>query len=122
MERVNFNSTTTSTVQRLSDLRTTDNGPIKVVVEPTHLLAVDLETYATRAIVEVDPRMPPSLIKSRAGPTADGKYLVAFNKWSVHRFFPTGPLLPQNFQRLDISAGGASMPVIYGAPRHRVLI
>ena len=29
------------------------------------------------AIVEVDPRMPPSLIKSRANPTADGKYLCA---------------------------------------------
>jgi oligogalacturonide lyase len=41
------------------------------------LLAVDLDTFAQRAIVEVDPRMPPSLIKSRANPTADGKYLCA---------------------------------------------
>jgi oligogalacturonide lyase len=43
----------------------------------THLLAVDLDTYAERVIVEVDPAMPPSLTKSRAGPTADGKYIVA---------------------------------------------
>lgn len=46
----------------------------------------------------------------------DGKYLVAFNKWSVDRFFPTGPLLPQNFQLLDISSGGAAMPVLYDLP------
>ena len=43
----------------------------------THCLAVDLDSYAMRAIVDVDPRLPPSLIKSRAAPTADGKYIVA---------------------------------------------
>ncbi len=46
----------------------------------------------------------------------DGKYLVAFNKWSVDRFFPTGPLLPQNFQLIDISGQGAAMPVLYDMP------
>lgn len=46
----------------------------------------------------------------------DGKYLISFNKWSVDRFFPTGPLLPQNFQLLDIGAGGTSMPVLYDMP------
>ncbi len=46
----------------------------------------------------------------------DGKYLISFNKWSVDRFFPTGPLLPQNFQLLDISNQGADMPVIYDMP------
>lgn len=45
-----------------------------------------------------------------------GKYLVAMSKWSIDRFFPTGPLLPQNFQLLDISQGGTTMPVIYDAP------
>ena len=45
----------------------------------------------------------------------DGKYLVALNKWSVDRFFPTGPLLPQNLQLLDIGAPGAVMPVLYDA-------
>jgi nitrous-oxide reductase len=48
--------------------------------------------------------------------TPQGKYLVAMSKWSVDRFFPTGPLLPQNFQLLDISQGGSTMPVIYDAP------
>jgi nitrous-oxide reductase len=43
----------------------------------------------------------------------DGKYLVALNKWSVDRFFPTGPLLPQNLQLLDIAATGTTMPVLY---------
>jgi nitrous-oxide reductase len=46
----------------------------------------------------------------------DGKFLVSFNKWSVDRFFPTGPLLPQNFQLIDISEGGTTMPVIYDMP------
>lgn len=46
----------------------------------------------------------------------DGKYLIAMNKWSIDRFFQTGPLLPQNFQLLDISKGGKTMPVLYDAP------
>jgi len=46
----------------------------------------------------------------------DGKYLVAFNKWSVDRFIGVGPLLPQNFQLLDISKQGTDMPVIYDMP------
>lgn len=46
----------------------------------------------------------------------DGKYLISFNKWSVDRFFPTGPLLPQNFQLIDISKSGTNMPVIYDMP------
>jgi nitrous-oxide reductase len=32
----------------------------------------------------------------------DGKYLISMSKWSVDRFLTTGPLLPQNFQLLDI--------------------
>lgn len=60
--------------------------------------------------------------------TPTGKYLVAMSKWSVDRFFPTGPLLPQNFQLLDISAPGTAMPVIYdlpigvGEPHYAVII
>jgi nitrous-oxide reductase len=46
----------------------------------------------------------------------DGKYLVSLNKWSVDRFFPTGPLLPQNLQLIDISEQGTRMPVIYDMP------
>jgi nitrous-oxide reductase len=46
----------------------------------------------------------------------DGKYLTALNKWSIDRFFPTGPLLPQNFQLVDISGSGEDMPVLYDAP------
>ena len=46
----------------------------------------------------------------------DGKYLVSYNKWSVDRFVGVGPLLPQNFQLLDISNQGTEMPVIYDMP------
>jgi nitrous-oxide reductase len=46
----------------------------------------------------------------------DGKYLIGMNKWSVDRFYQTGPLLPQNFQLVDISQGGATMPVLYDLP------
>lgn len=46
----------------------------------------------------------------------DGKYLVAMNKWSIDRFNVVGPLLPQNFQLLDIGETGATMPVIYDSP------
>ncbi len=46
----------------------------------------------------------------------DGKYLIAMSKWSVDRFLPTGPLLPQNFQLLDISQTGTTMPVTYDLP------
>jgi nitrous-oxide reductase len=46
----------------------------------------------------------------------DGKYLIGMNKWAVDRFFQTGPLLPQNFQLVDISQGGTAMPVLYDMP------
>ncbi len=46
----------------------------------------------------------------------DGNHLISMSKWSVDRFLPTGPLLPQNFQLLDINAPGTVMPVIYDSP------
>ncbi|MFW6184300.1 MAG: Sec-dependent nitrous-oxide reductase [Chloroflexota bacterium] len=46
----------------------------------------------------------------------DGNYLVSLNKWAVDRFSNVGPLLPQNFQLLDISSSGANMPLLYDMP------
>lgn len=46
----------------------------------------------------------------------DGKYLVALNKWSVDRFTGVGPLLPQNFQLIDISQPGEQMQLLYDMP------
>lgn len=46
----------------------------------------------------------------------DGNWLVAMNKWAVDRFLPVGPLLPQNFQLLDISQAGTAMPLVYDLP------
>lgn len=46
----------------------------------------------------------------------EGRFLVALNKWSIDRFTSTGPLLPQNFQLIDISQPGDSMQVLYDMP------
>lgn len=43
-----------------------------------------------------------------------GRYLVAMNKWAIDRFNDVGPLLPQNFQLIDISGG--TMQVLYDLP------
>ncbi|MBK8097325.1 MAG: Sec-dependent nitrous-oxide reductase [Planctomycetes bacterium] len=44
----------------------------------------------------------------------DGRYLIAMNKWALDRFAPVGPLLPQNFQLIDI--GGPTMTLLYDMP------
>lgn len=44
----------------------------------------------------------------------DGHYVVAMNKMAQDRFSPVGPLLPQNFQLIDIS--GTSMQILYDLP------
>ncbi|MCP4960432.1 MAG: Sec-dependent nitrous-oxide reductase [Actinomycetia bacterium] len=46
----------------------------------------------------------------------DGGYLVALNKWAIDRFAPTGPLLPQNFQLIDIDGQGPDMQLLYDMP------
>ena len=57
----------------------------------------------------------------------DGKYLVAMNKWALDRFAEVGPLLPQNFQLVDISQPGAmsvlyDMPIPLGEPHYAQII
>jgi nitrous-oxide reductase len=44
----------------------------------------------------------------------DGKYLVAMDKWSLDRFNPVGPLLPQNFQLIETD--GPTMQLLYELP------
>jgi nitrous-oxide reductase len=44
----------------------------------------------------------------------DGRFLVSMNKWAIDRFNPVGPLLPQNFQLVDIS--GERMQLLYDMP------
>jgi nitrous-oxide reductase len=44
----------------------------------------------------------------------DGGYMVAMNKWAIDRFNDVGPLLPQNFQLVDIS--GEQMQLLYDLP------
>jgi nitrous-oxide reductase len=57
----------------------------------------------------------------------DGKYLVAMNKWALDRFSEVGPLLPQNFQLVDISNPSAmtvlyDMPIPLGEPHYAQII
>jgi nitrous-oxide reductase len=57
---------------------------------------------------------------------ADGKYLVALNKWSLDRFPNLGTLKPQNFQLIDLSGDKmkviADMPIGYGEPHYVQII
>lgn len=46
----------------------------------------------------------------------DGQYVVALNKWSIDRFANVGPLLPQNFQLVDVSQTGDQMQLLYDMP------
>ncbi|MBK8431971.1 MAG: Sec-dependent nitrous-oxide reductase [Chloroflexi bacterium] len=46
----------------------------------------------------------------------DGGYLVALNKWAIDRFTNVGPLLPQNFQLIDIAGTGDTMQLLYDMP------
>jgi nitrous-oxide reductase len=57
-------------------------------------------------------------IAAAEGDTAspDGQYVVALNKWSIDRFANVGPLLPQNFQLIDVTKTGDQMKVIYDMP------
>ncbi len=43
-----------------------------------------------------------------------GKYLVAMNKWAIDRFNVVGPLMPQNFQLIDLT--GEKPTVLYDMP------
>ena len=56
----------------------------------------------------------------------DGKYLVSMNKWSLDRFSSVGPLLPQNFQLVDINAPKMQllydMPIGVGEPHYAQMI
>ena len=57
-------------------------------------------------------------LSAAEGDTAspDGQYVVALNKWSIDRFANVGPLLPQNFQLIDVSKTGDQMKVLYDMP------
>ena len=58
--------------------------------------------------------------------TPDGRYLVAMNKWAIDRFSPVGPLLPQNFQLVDIQGPAMNrlydMPIPLGEPHYAQMI
>jgi nitrous-oxide reductase len=53
---------------------------------------------------------------------ADGRYLVALNKWSMDRHANLGTLKPQNFQLIDLTDSPmkviADMPIGFGEPHY----
>lgn len=55
-----------------------------------------------------------------------GNYLVAMNKWAIDRFAKVGPLLPQNFQLIDISGDEMKrlydMPIGLGEPHYAQIV
>jgi nitrous-oxide reductase len=57
---------------------------------------------------------------------ADGRYLVALNKWSIDRFPVLGTLKPQNFQLIDLNVSPmkviADMPIGFGEPHYSQII
>ncbi len=68
-------------------------------------------------------------IATVAGDTVSpaGRYLVAMNKWALDRFNPVGPLLPQNFQLIDISNPNQmrllyDLPIPLGEPHYAQII
>ncbi len=56
----------------------------------------------------------------------DGKYLVSMNKWAIDRFNEVGPLVPQNFQLIDVEASPMQllydMPIGIGEPHYAQII
>lgn len=56
----------------------------------------------------------------------DGRYLVAMNKWALDRFGGVGPLLPQNFQLIDLTGEKmqllADLPIPLGEPHYAQMI
>ena len=56
----------------------------------------------------------------------DGKYMVMMDKWAIDRFAPVGPLLPQNFQLVDIAQPKMQllydMPLPLGEPHYAQMI
>lgn len=45
-----------------------------------------------------------------------GEFVVALSKWSIDRFANIGPLMPQNFQLVDIAGTGDQMRLLYDMP------
>jgi nitrous-oxide reductase len=58
--------------------------------------------------------------------TPDGRFLVAMDKWSIDRFNDVGPLLPQNFQLIDLSTPNMQLlydlPIPIGEPHYAQII
>lgn len=56
----------------------------------------------------------------------DGRYLIAMNKWALDRFNKVGPLLPQNFQLINIDSDPVQliydMPLPLGEPHYAQMI
>ena len=114
------------------DFESVIDGQLEVGLGPLHTqfdadgnayTSIFLDTKVTKwsidplqVIHQIDVHYNVGHVASAEGDTKspDGKYLVAMNKWSIDRFNDVGPLLPQNFQLIDIS--GEEMQLLYDMP------
>jgi len=114
------------------DFASVINGQLEVGLGPLHTqfddkgngyTSIFLDTRVTKwrldpleVLDQVDVQYNVGHLVAAEGDTKspDGKYLIAMNKWALDRFNDVGPLLPQNFQLIDIS--GDKMQVLYDMP------
>jgi nitrous-oxide reductase len=114
------------------DFNSVINGQLEVGLGPLHTqfdnqgngyTSIFLDTKVTKwrldpleVLDQIDVHYNVGHLAAAEGDTRspDGKYLVAMNKWSIDRFNNVGPLLPQNFQLIDIS--GDEMQLLYDMP------
>jgi nitrous-oxide reductase len=64
--------------------------------------------------VDIQYNMGHIAVPESNSPDPVGRWLVALDKWSIDGFRLVGPLLPQNFQLIDIT--GEKMRVVYDMP------
>jgi nitrous-oxide reductase len=89
-----------------------DNKVVKYDLDPPDYTGDKSWTVADK--VDIQYNMGHITVLESSSPDPVSKWLVALNIWSIDRFRLVGPLLPQNFQLINIT--GEKMRVVYDMP------